>query len=441
MKFCIITLGCKVNQFESQAISRILTSHGHTEVSDTEYTDAVIINTCAVTAESGRKSRQAIRHLQKEHPDAITAVCGCYSQTCGSEIDELNIDLISGSGDRKGFIAALEQLFIDKARVKMLDDPKMRRKFEVLPGGSAEGRTRAMLKIQDGCQNFCTYCIIPYARGPIRSMPIDDIRKEAAALKAQGFCEIVVTGIEISSYGIDFKDGTSLIDALYAISDSAPGVRIHLGSLEPRTATKEFCRKLSQIPHICPHFHLSLQSGCDTVLKRMKRKYDTSLYYSSCENLREFFPNCGITTDVITGFPGETEEEFSKTLEFVKKCDFSAMHVFPYSVRPGTPAAVMPDQTDKKTKKDRAAVISRAARQMTEAFLSRQIGKTLSVLFETEKDGVCFGHSENYAEVAVNGSGLHGKVIEVQIIDKKSGILCAEMPNLSIDFSGAKHYN
>lgn len=429
MKFLITTLGCKVNQFESQAISRLLAEHGHTETTNTELADAIIINTCAVTAESGRKSRQTIRHHQKVNPNAITAVCGCYAQTCGNEIDDLGIDLITGSGDRIGFIKELEKLFAEREMKKILDDPRTRRIFEVLPSGSTEGRTRSMLKIQDGCQNFCTYCIIPYARGPIRSMSLDDIRREAAKLAAQGFREIVVTGIEISSYGIDFKDGTSLIDAIQTISESAPSVRIHLGSLEPRTATNEFCRKLSEIPYVCPHFHLSLQSGCDSVLNRMKRKYNTALFYSSCENLREYFPNCGITTDLITGFPGETEEEFCETLEFIKKCNFSAMHVFPYSIRPGTPAAIMPDQIDKKVKKERASRASAVAKEMSERFAAEQIGKTLSVLFETEENGYSYGHSENYLEVSVLGTGLHGKVMNIQITDKKGCIICGETPN------------
>lgn len=427
MNFYITTLGCKVNQFESQAICQLLTEKGHILVSENEQADAIIINTCAVTAESGRKSRQAIRHLQKSHPDAISAVCGCYSQTCGNEIDDLGIDLIVGSGDRFGFVNELEKIYAEREKKKLLDDPRSRRIFEVLPSGSTEGRTRAMMKIQDGCQNFCTYCIIPYARGPVRSMPIDDIKREAADLYAQGFTEIVVTGIEISSYGMDFKDGTSLIDAIYAISESAPGVRIHLGSLEPRTANEEFCRKLSEVPNICPHFHLSLQSGCDTVLKRMKRKYDTELFYSSCVNLRKYFPNCGITTDLITGFPGETEEEFAQTLEFIKKCDFSAMHVFPYSIRPGTPAAKMENQIDKKVKKERAAKASAIANEMSESFANAQIGMALRVLFETETDGVSRGHSENYLEVEVLETGLHGKVLNVQVTDTKNCILRGQL--------------
>ena len=430
MRFFITTLGCKVNQYESQAICQLLTERGHTLVSENEAIDTIIINTCAVTAESGRKSRQAIRHLQNKNPGAISAVCGCYSQTCGNEIDPLNVDLIGGSGDRIGFVNELEHIYEERCKKNILDDPRQRRTFEVLPGGSTEGRTRAMLKIQDGCQNFCTYCIIPYARGPVRSMPLADIRIEAAKLCVQGFKEIVVTGIEISSYGIDFKDGTSLIDALYSISESAPGVRIHLGSLEPRTADYDFCRKLSEIPDICPHFHLSLQSGCDAVLGRMKRKYKTDLFYNSCENLRKFFPNCGITTDLITGFPGETEEEFEETLTFIKKCNFSAMHVFPYSIRPGTPAAKMPDQIDKKVKKARAARAITIADEMSEEFSKAQIGKTLSVLFETEADGVSHGHSENYLEVEVKGTGLRGTVANVQIIGNKNNKNYGKIINL-----------
>ncbi len=432
MKFHIMTLGCKVNQYESQALAQLLSSRGHIQVEGNQSPDTIIINTCAVTAESGRKSRQAIRHLKRENPGAVIAVCGCYSQTSPGDIEELGADLISGSGQRIEFADKLEKVCSDGAPIVLLDDPRRRHEFETLPSGSVFGRTRAMLKIQDGCSNFCTYCIIPYARGPVRSMSLEDIHAEAARLHREGFREIVLTGIEISSYGVDLGNGSSLIDAVRAVSQSAPDVRIHLGSLEPRTATEEFCRSLAEIPNICPHFHLSLQSGCDATLRRMGRKYDTSLFLRSASNLRQHFDNCGITTDLITGFPGETEEEFAMTLEFIKKCNFSAMHIFPYSVRPGTPAANMPDQVEKGEKHRRAVQSDAIARQMTEEFLNAQSGKILSVLFETFDGRQWHGHSDNYLEVAVSGENLRGKVSDVQITGRAGTILCGYIPPITV---------
>lgn len=427
MRFVLETLGCKVNQYESQAMASLLEARGHTRCADGETADCVIVNTCAVTAESGRKSRQAVRRLQKQHPGALTAVCGCYSQIAGAELDGLGADLTGGSGSRLEFLDRLEQMVSDRSPVSLLDDPMARRSFETLPAGSAEGRTRAMLKIEDGCVNYCAYCIIPYARGPVRSMPPEDIRTEAARLAAEGFREIVVTGIEISSYGRERRDGTGLIGALEIMAEAAPGVRLHLGSLEPRTVTEEFCLRLKALPGVCPHFHLSLQSGCDATLARMRRKYDTARFLTSVELLREHFPNCGITTDLIAGFPGETEEEFARTMDFIRRCRFSAMHVFPYSRRPGTPADAMPDQVPRAEKQRRAALAAAAGREMAAAFAAAQAGRTLDVLFETEKDGVWTGHSGNYLETAVKGSGLRGRVLPVLVTGSSGALLAGQL--------------
>ena len=427
MRFVLETLGCKVNQYESQAMASLLEARGHVRCAPGETADCVIVNTCAVTAESGRKSRQAVRRLQGRHPGAFTAVCGCYSQIAGDELEDLGIGLIGGSGSRLEFLDRLEQLVSDRSSAVLLDDPMARRTFETLPAGSAEGRTRAMLKIQDGCVNFCSYCIIPYARGPVRSMPLSDVREQAAKLALAGFREIVLTGIEISSYGRERKDGTGLIDALEAAAAAAPGVRLHLGSLEPRTVTEEFCRRLAELPGVCPHFHLSLQSGCDETLKRMRRRYGTARFLTSVELLREYYPNCGITTDLIAGFPGETEEEFAQTMDFIRRCRFSAMHVFPYSQRPGTPAASMPDQVPKAEKQRRAALAAGAGREMAAAFAASQAGRTLSVLFETERDGIWTGHSENYLEVSAEGSGLRGRVLPVLVTGASGALLSGQL--------------
>ena len=344
MKVYIHTLGCKVNQYESQALATVLTSRGHTVVPRSGDFDVFIVNTCAVTAESGRKSRQAIRRLKAERPDALCAVCGCYSQLSPDDIKALNADLVAGSGNRLRFVSELERIYDDRRALVDIDDPLRRRDYEQLPAGNLGSHTRAILKIQDGCSNFCSYCIIPYARGPVRSLPVSDAASEASRLRDAGFKEIVVTGIEIASYGKDLKNGETLADVIAAISSAAPGVRLHLGSLEPRVVTEEFCGRLKRISDLCPHFHLSLQSGCDATLSRMHRRYTTEDFFAVTERLRAAFPGCAIAADVIAGFPGETEEEFAETLGFLRRCRFAFLHVFPYSRRPGTPAASMPDQ-------------------------------------------------------------------------------------------------
>ncbi len=428
MNVFIYTLGCKVNQYESQAVATLLTERGHTVVSCAAGADAIIINTCAVTAESGRKSRQAVRRYKNVNPDAVCVICGCWSQTSADEASMLGADVVFGSGDRIGLVAAVEKALADRTPALEIDEALRRRAFEYLPSGNVGERTRALLKIEDGCSNFCTYCIIPYARGPVRSMDIDTIRAEAQSLATRGFREIVVTGIEIASWGRDLKNGLTLADAVAAAAKAAPGVRLRLGSLEPRVIDEEFCRVIKDCGTVCRHFHLSLQSGCDETLTRMKRKYDTERFYRSVELLRRYFPGCGITADLITGFPGETEEEFEKTLSFIKRCAFSQMHVFPYSVRPGTPAAVMPGQVDKSVRQERAARASETAEICKNEFLYSQIGETLPVLFERRSDGAWQGHSDNYALVhAPGGEGLRNTVANVQIKSVKNGALWGDI--------------
>ena len=286
--------------------------------------------------------------------------------------------------------------------------------FEVLPAGGMEGRTRAMLKIEDGCVNFCTYCIIPYARGPVRSLPEEQAAAQAAQLAAEGYREIVLTGIEISSWGHDLKNGRSLINLLEVLSHAAPDVRLRLGSLEPRTITEDFCRRAAALPNLCPQFHLSMQSGCDATLKRMNRKYDTARYLESVELLNRWFDRPAITTDLITGFPEETEEEFGQTLAFIRRCGFAQMHIFPYSIRPGTPAAKMA-QVPKAVKEERARRAAAIAEEMHRAYLEGCVGKAYPVLFEQPKNGRFSGHAPNYMEVLVEGDGLHNAVKPVGI--------------------------
>ncbi|MGI5930666.1 tRNA (N(6)-L-threonylcarbamoyladenosine(37)-C(2))-methylthiotransferase MtaB [Pseudoflavonifractor sp.] len=421
MRYAIYTLGCKVNQYETQALETELLRRGHTLVPFEDEADAYIINTCTVTAVSDRKSRNAIRRAKKRNPAAVVAVCGCYAQTAPDDVAALGVDLVSGTGDRLVFLNEVERLSgLVRAEAELVpemlvDNIMTHRSFEQLPAGGLEGRTRAMLKVEDGCVNFCTYCIIPYARGPVRSLPLSAAVEQAEKLARDGYREIVLTGIEISSWGHDFKDGTSLIDLVEGICRAVPELRVRLGSLEPRTITEDFCRRAAALPNLCPHFHLSMQSGCDAVLKRMNRKYDTARYYESVTLLRGFFDRPAITTDLIVGFPGESEEEFTSTLESVEKCAFSAMHIFPYSRRTGTPAAKMADQVPNAVKEERAARAGALAARLKTTYLEQWVGTSLPVLFEEEKNGLWRGHAPNYVEVMAQGERLHNVIRDVKI--------------------------
>ena len=359
----------------------------------------------------------------------MVAVCGCYPQTHPEDVRKLGADLIAGTGDREGFVSLLEEAAAGKKNLEAIDKSFERRVFEVLPAGGMEGRTRAMLKIEDGCVNFCSYCIIPYARGRVRSLPLSQCAHEARTLAEAGYQEIVLTGIEISSWGQDLGDGLTLIDAVEAICRAVPAhIRVRLGSLEPRTITPEFCRRAAALPNLCPHFHLSMQSGCDTVLARMNRKYDSVRYYESVKLLNEAYEAPGITTDLIVGFPGETEEEFRQTLAFIRRCAFSAMHIFPYSRRPGTPADGMPDQILNSVKEERAHRAQQAALEMEAAYLDRWVGRTVPVLFEEERDGLWRGHTTRYSEVAApSGGDLHNQLRQVRITGRAGNFLCGEL--------------
>ena len=426
MRVAIYTLGCKVNQYETQAMEQELTRRGHTLVPFEEAADAYIVNTCSVTAVSDKKSRQMIRRCRKLNENAVVAACGCYVQTHPDEAATLALDLIAGTGDRMAFLDLLEQAAHEKEPVTLLDDALRRRQFEVLPAGGMAERTRAMLKVEDGCVNFCTYCIIPYARGPVRSLPLETAAAQTRQLRAEGYRELVLTGIEISSWGHDLKNGTGLIDLLEAVSAAAGDMRLRLGSLEPRTITEDFCRRAAKLPNLCPHFHLSLQSGCDATLKRMNRRYDTARFYQSVRLLNESFDRPAVTTDLITGFPGETEEEFTQTLAFIERCGFAAMHIFPYSIRPGTKAAAMPQLTA-AVKEERAARAAQVAHRMHQTYLEGCVGRTYPVLFEQEKDGLYTGHAPNYMAVAVQGRELHNQVREVTITACNGETLLGEL--------------
>ncbi len=416
MKFTCYTLGCKVNQYETQAMEQLLTALGHTLCPDGADCDAIIVNTCTVTAVADRKNRTLIRRLRREHPQAVLGVCGCYAQLNAEDIAALGVDVVSGSAGREEFLQRLLQRVERRGEGAeiQVDEALRRRSFEVLPAGGLAARTRAMLKVQDGCNNFCTYCIIPYARGPVRSEPLSTAVAQARALAAEGYREIVLTGIEIASWGWDFKDGSRLPQLVRALCEAVPEVRVRLGSLEPRVIDGEFL-SLADCKNLCPQFHLSMQSGCDTVLKRMRRKYDTARYLQSVEELKRAFPGCAITTDMIVGFPGETEEEFLQSLDFIRRCGFAHMHIFPYSRREGTPAAAMPDQITKQVKEERARRAGAVAQALFEQYHTAMLGTRVPVLFEQVEDGLFTGHAPNGAKVYAEGEALHNRIATVRL--------------------------
>ena len=427
MRIALYTLGCKVNQYETQAMEQELTAQGHELVAFEEPADAYIINTCSVTAVSDKKSRQMIRRAKKMNPHAIVAACGCYAQTHTDEVAALGIDLVGGTGQRMEFLRQLLAAAEEKRQRVLVDDALRRHEFEVLPAGGQMSRTRAMLKVEDGCRNFCSYCIIPFARGPVRSLPLHEAVRQTEQLAAEGYREVVLTGIEISSWGQDLAGEQSLIDLLEAVSGAAGDMRLRLGSLEPRTITEDFCRRAARLKNLCPHFHLSLQSGCDETLRRMNRRYDTARYLESVALLRAYFSDVAVTTDLITGFPGETEEEFEKTLAFLRRCAFAQIHVFPYSIRPGTRAAAM-EQVPKSVKEARAARAGQVAAELHEKYLRSCVGQIFPVLFEQAGEDGCFvGHAPNYMEVAAAGENLHNCLRSVRITGVDGSVLKGEI--------------
>ncbi|MBQ5608619.1 MAG: tRNA (N(6)-L-threonylcarbamoyladenosine(37)-C(2))-methylthiotransferase MtaB [Oscillospiraceae bacterium] len=424
MKIGFYTLGCKVNQYETQAMEQLLGEQGH-EIGDFHDTcDIYIINTCSVTAVADKKNRAVIRRCRRENPEAVLAVCGCYPQHAADALDGMGIDVLGGSADREAFLQQVLETARTKTKAKVLDEALKRRQFEVLPAGGLEGRTRAMVKVQDGCVNFCSYCIIPYTRGPVRSAPLSLAVEQAQALALQGYREIVVTGIEIASWGVDLPGKPDLATLLEAICCAVPDLRVRLGSLEPRIVTEQFCQRLKKLPNLCPQFHLSMQSGCDAVLGRMKRKYDTARYLESVQLLNLHFPGCAVTTDMIVAFPGETEEEFAASLAFIRKCAFADMHIFPYSRRPGTPADKMSGQLNNAVKEERSRAAIAVAEEMSNTYRKALINTRLPVLFE-EKDGAYYtGHTPNYIKVYAEGEQLHNQIREVTVTELyRDGVL------------------
>ena len=426
MKFAFYTLGCKVNQYETQAMEQFLVQQGHEIGSFDEHCDGFVINTCSVTAVADRKNRTVIRRCRRENPQAILAVCGCYAQHDAQSLWELGVDVVGGSADREAFVEELLRAAQDRQKHQVLDEALKRRVYQQLPAGGLEERTRAMLKVQDGCSNFCTYCIIPYTRGPVRSAALADAVAQAGELAEKGYREIVITGIEIASWGRDLPGKPALTQLVTAICKAVPELRVRLGSLEPRIVTPEFCEEMKQLPNLCPQFHLSMQSGSDSVLARMKRKYDTARFLQSVELLKAAFPGCAITTDMIVAFPGETEEEFEESLQFIRRCGFAAMHIFPYSRRPGTPADKMPGQHNNATKEARSKAAIAVARELTQAYLEQLEGQTAQVLFEEAEGAYFTGHTPNYIKVYVPETDLHNTLRTVRLLKPyKDGMLGA----------------
>ena len=415
MRCAFYTLGCKVNQYETQAMEQMLTEKGHTIGNFDDNCDIYIINTCSVTAVADRKNRTMIRRCRREHPDAVLGVCGCYSQHAAEDLQTLGADVIGGSAGRADFVDRLLETAKTRQKSIQLDNALKRRSFEVLPAGGLEGRTRAMVKVQDGCCNFCSYCIIPYTRGPVRSAPVELIVRQVRELAQKGYQEIVITGIEIASWGVDLPGKPALDVLLTAVCQAVPDLRVRLGSLEPRIITEELCRCLQSLPNLCPQFHLSMQSGCDTVLQRMRRKYDTAHYLESVTRLKHAFPGCAITTDMIVAFPGETEEEFAQSLRFIQACGFADMHIFPYSRRPGTPADKMPGQLNNAVKESRSKAAIAVAERMKQAYLLQQLGTCQQVLFEEQQGDFSVGHTPNYIKVYAKAEALHNQIRTVRL--------------------------
>lgn len=401
-KVAFYTLGCKVNQYETEAMGELFEKAGYQVVDNEEAVDVYVINTCTVTSLGDRKSRQLIRRAKKDNPDSVIAVVGCYSQTAPEEVSNIEgVNIILGTNDRNRIVEYVEKFREANERIYAVEDIMQIREFEEMTIGEIKGKTRAFLKIQEGCNQYCTYCIIPYARGPIRSRKPEDIIKEVKRLANNGFKEVVLTGIHVASYGKDLNKG-SLLDVLKAIHPIEGIERIRLSSIEPTLISEDFASEIAQLYKMCPHFHLSLQSGCDETLKRMNRKYTSAEYKEKVEILRRYLPDVSLTTDIMVGFPGETEEEFEKTYHFAKEIFFSQIHVFKYSPRKGTPAAKYEQQVPAEIKQQRSEQLMRLAAEDTRRYNEKFLNTQRDVLFEVasqEHKEYYEGLTDNYIRV------------------------------------------
>ena len=425
MNVAFHTLGCKVNQYDTQAMLEIFVSAGYTVVPFEDKADVYVVNTCTVTGTGDRKSMQLARHLKRLYPDCKLILCGCLAQKKGAALLTTGADVILGTQSRAKVVELLEECIRTGTPVCDVQPLLPDTPYEPLYITSQSERTRATLKIQEGCNNRCTYCIIPSVRGPIRSRPLRDICTEATRLSHSGFSEIVLTGIHLSSYGRDLHDGTSLLDVLRMLQQ-IPGIqRIRLGSLEPTVATEDFAREVKRLDKVCPQFHLALQSGSDSVLRRMKRQYNTSMYSKAVENIRKAFPMAALTTDILTGFPGETEEEYQQTRDYIQQIGFSRIHVFPYSRREDTPAAVMPGQLTAALKEQRARELIALGNEVAASYLASWQGLETTVLLEDQEDGNWFGYTPEYIRVALSSdSELHnGQTVKVRLTDADGSLM------------------
>lgn len=424
-RIAFFTLGCKVNQFDTDAMRELFEQAGYETVDFDESADIYLINTCTVTSTGDQKSRQMISRAHAKNPSAKIVVAGCYAQRDPDRVRLLpGVSLLIGSKERSRIVELVEGLKEGQAPLSAVGNLAGERAFELL-GATHESRTRAQLKIQEGCDRFCTYCIIPYARGPLRSRPLADIRSQFGQLAENGYLEVVLTGIHLMSYGKDLQDGTTLLDAI-AEADGFPAIRrIRLGSLEPQLLSDEFVAGLANNPKVCRQFHLSLQSGSAGVLRRMGRRYTPAEYAACAQRLRQAMPGCAITTDVIVGFPGETEAEFDETLRFVEETALCRIHVFPYSRREGTAAACMPGQLSRAVKAQRARRLCALAQRLEQSYLESMVGTAQEVLFEEAKDGFIEGYTGTYARVRVNGASpeLAGRLYQVDIRQAENGFL------------------
>ncbi len=423
MKAAFYTLGCKVNQYESQAMSQSLEKHGFEIVDCSEKADVYVINSCTVTAESDRKTRQTVRHYKKQNPESIIVLTGCMPQAspeAGAGLEQA--DIVMGNKSNRFLYDYIMKFITERNRIVAVEEHL---KGDAFCGDTITDfreRTRASVKIEDGCNRFCSYCIIPYARGRVRSKPLDELKNEIASLEKNGFCEIVLVGINLSAYGTDC--GSSIVDAVKTAASFDGIKRVRLGSLEPDHITDEIIDELAKIPEFCPQFHISLQSGCDKTLKRMNRHYNCEEYRQLCEKLRSSFKETTLTTDIMVGFPGETQEDFEESLAFAKEIGFEKVHVFPYSIRPGTPAAKMTDQVEKSEKSRRAAIMIEETEKVRAEFLKEQIGKVLEILPEEFHGNSVQGYTANYTPVKIIGINSIPEGIIKAKITAVNGDLC-----------------
>lgn len=432
MKIYFYTFGCKVNQYETDNIRELFLDKGHTYTENYKEADVCVINSCTVTQQADSKCRQLLKKLRRELPETIIVLAGCFAQAFSDKVRAIEeCDIIVGTDEKRRIPEFVDEYILNGERIISIKPHSRGEVFEPMINHGESGKTRAYIKIQDGCDRYCTYCMIPFARGHVRSKPISIIREEVAQLTASGYKEIVLTGINLCCYGEDLQDRCTLTDVVETACSIEGDFRVRLGSIEPEMISDDDISRLAKLNKLCPHFHLSLQSGCDAILKRMNRHYTSEEYAELCNKLREYFSDCSITTDIMVGFPGETEEEFTRSAEFVKSIGFSQTHIFPYSRRSGTKADTMPGQVAKKIKHDRALRMKEVCISMQYIYHKRMVGKTLRVLFERETDAEWYcGHADNYIVIKVRrydkDHSLRRQFREVLILSAQEGFCVGE---------------